>query len=159
MILNAILNKRLENTGENMSKRQLTIKVSTLKEAISEVKDTWKRHKQGEKLDTPIETLRFENTLTLMKTLTPKRLELLQQLHTLGKMSIRALAKELEREYSNVHQDVKALHYVGLVLQDNTGKYYVPWDKIVTEIPMTIIPAQKKKSHHRNHTVVHVAHR
>lgn len=125
-----------------MSKRQITVKVSTFKEAVSEFKDIWKRHEQGEKLDTPIETLRFENTFTLMKILTPRRLELLQHLHTLGKMSIRALAKKLTREYSNVHQDVKALHRVGLILQDNTGKYFVPWDKIVTEIPMTIVPAQ-----------------
>jgi len=141
-----------------MSKRQLNVKVSSLKEAINEFKETWKRHEQGEKFSAPIETLRFENTLTLMKTLTPKRLELLQQLHTLGKMSIRALAKKLEREYSNVHQDVKALHHVGLVLQDNTGKYSVPWDKIVTEIPMTIIPAQNKKSY-KSHATHHAAHR
>lgn len=140
-----------------MSKRQLTVKVSNLKEAISEFKDIWKRHEQGEKFDTPVETLRFENTFTLMKILTPKRLELLQQLHTLGKMSIRSLAKKLEREYSNVHQDVMALRHVGLVLQDSVGKYYMPWDKIVTEIPMTIIPDQKR-AHHKSHETTHVAH-
>lgn len=151
--------KPLKNTGGNMSKRQLTVKVSTLKEAINEFKDIWKRHEQGEKLDTPIETLRFENTFTLMKTLTPRRLELLQQLHSLGKMSIRALAKKLEREYSNVHQDVKALHHVGLVLQDKTGKYSVPWDKIVTEIPMTIVPGQASHKHHKSHAANHAAHR
>jgi predicted transcriptional regulator len=129
---------------ETVSKQQkLTVKVSSFKEAISEFKDVWKRHAQGEKLDTPIETLRFENTFTLLKTLTPRRLELLQQLHMLGNMSIRALAKNLGREYSNVHQDVKMLHHADLVLQDDKGKYYVPWDKIVTEIPMTTIPEHK----------------
>jgi predicted transcriptional regulator len=140
-----------------MSKRQLTVKVSNLKEAINEFKDVWKRHEQGEKFDTPIETLRFENTLTLMKTLTPRRLELLQQLHTQGKTSIRALAKKLEREYSNVHQDIAALRHVGLVLQDNAGKYYMPWDKIITEIPMTIIPAQKH-GYHKSHKEVRIEH-
>lgn len=143
-----------------MSKRQLTVKVSTLKEAISEFKAIWKRHEQGERVETPIETLRFENTFMLMKTLTPKRLELLQQLHMLGKMSIRALAKQLEREYSNVHQDVKALHHVGLVLQDKTKKYFVPWEKIVTEIPMTLVPGQAShKPHKSNSTTNHAAHR
>lgn len=142
-----------------MSKRQVTIKVSTLKETINEFKDIWKRHQQGEKLDTPIETLRFENTLTLIKTLTPRRLELLQQLHTLGKMSIRALAKTLEREYSNVHQDVKTLHHVGLILQDNIGKYYVPWDKIVTEFPLTIISSQRKQHRYKSTVVSHEIHR
>jgi predicted transcriptional regulator len=127
-----------------MNKR-LTVKVGGLKEALHEFKSTWKRHAQGEKLKTPIETLRFEDSLTLMKTLTPKRLELLQQAHTLGKISIRALAKKLEREYSNVHQDVKALYRVGLMLQDDSGKYYVPWDKIITELPMTVVPMKKRR--------------
>lgn len=27
---------------------------------------------------------------------------------------------------------------MGLVLQDSTRKYYVPWDKIITEIPMEV---------------------
>jgi predicted transcriptional regulator len=92
-----------------------------------------------------------------MKTLTPRRLELLQQLHTQGKTSIRALAKKLEREYSNVHQDIAALRHVGLVLQDNAGKYYMPWDKIITEIPMTIIPAQKH-GYHKSHKEVRIEH-
>jgi len=130
-----------------MSKSQLIIKVSTLREAITEFQDIWKRHAKGEKLDTPIETLRFENTFMLMKTLTPKRLELLQKLHEIGKISIRALAKKLAREYSNVHQDVKALHRVVLILQDKVGKYYVPWDSILTEIPL----CTEKKFHHHIH--------
>jgi predicted transcriptional regulator len=141
--------------------RQLTVKVGTLKQSINEFKNIWKRHEKGEKIKMPIETLRFENTFMLMKTLTPRRLELLQQLHALKKMSIRALSKKLEREYSNVHDDVKALHRVGLVLQDDAGKYFVPWNKIVTEIPMipvTINPIQERRHHQRNYTAHHVAH-
>lgn len=141
-----------------MTKRQLRVKVSNLKEAITEFKDIWKRHQQGEKFARPIETLRFENTIILMKTLTPRRLELLQQLHSLGKMSIRALAKKLIREYSNVHHDVKVLHQAGLVMQDGTGKYSVPWDKIVTEIPMTIVPAKKQYPYRKKHDVNHIDH-
>jgi predicted transcriptional regulator len=94
-----------------------------------------------------------------MKTLTPRRLELLQQLHTLGETSIRALSKKLEREYSNVHQDIKALHHVGLVLQNDSGKYSVPWDKIVTEIPMTLVPAQEIRKSPRGYTPLQAAHR
>jgi len=142
-----------------MSKRQLMVKVSSFKSAINEFKDVWKRHEQGANLSTPIETLRFENTHTLMKTLTPRRLELLQHLHRLGKTSIRALAKELEREYSNVHQDVKILHHVGLVLQDDLGKYFVPWDKIVTELPLGLTPSKEKKPYHyKKHSATHAVH-
>ena len=60
---------------------------------------------------------------------------LLRHIHECGKISIRALAKELNRDYSNVHQGVKALNPTGFILKDViTNKYYVPWDIIVTEI-------------------------
>lgn len=77
-----------------MGKRQLIVKVSNLTEAMNGFKDIWKRHEEGEKFDTLVETLRFENIFTLTKTLMPKRLELLQQLHILRKMRIRSLAKK-----------------------------------------------------------------
>lgn len=77
----------------------------------------------------------FENVATLMKTLSPKRLELLKMLHALGTISISQLAKELHRDYSNVHQDVKALNQIGIVLEKD-NKYYVPWETIVTEISL-----------------------
>ena len=55
-------------------------------------------------------------------------IELLEYLHEQGKMSIRALAKVLERDSSNVHQDVKILHQLGLILRDEEeNNYYVPW--------------------------------
>lgn len=143
-----------------MAKRQLTVKVSSISQTLARFKDIWKRAERGEKIaGTPIEVVSFENAKLLMKTLSPRRLELLQQLHTMGKVSIRALAKKLTRDYSNVHDDVKALHHVGLVLQDNTGKYYMPWEKIVTEIPMTIISTHKRKPHPSHTGVTHAAHR
>lgn len=138
-----------------MIKQQLTIKVSTLKQAINEFKSVWKRHAKGEKLKTPVETLRFENTFMLMKVLTPRRLELLQELHVLKKMSIRALSKKLEREYSNVHKDVITLYKAGLILRDAAGKYCVPWNKIVTEIPMepaTTYSVPIKRYHQRDYS-------
>jgi predicted transcriptional regulator len=72
----------------------------------------------------------------------------------MGKTSIRALAKKLNRDYSNVHEDVKALHHIGLILQDNTGHYYMPWNKIVTEIPMDIPVREQVRN-----AVNHAAHR
>lgn len=150
MILSEIFIKSEENTEANMGKKRLTVKVSSFKQAINEFKDTWKRAARGERLETPIETLHFENTFTLMKTLTPRRLELLQQLHTLGKASIRALAKKLEREYSNVHQDVKMLYQAGLLLKDDAGKYYVPWDTIIAEIPLTETQAANESGKHKH---------
>ncbi len=118
-----------------MTKKKLIVKVSSLENSLAKFKDAWKRAEKGYRRGAPIEILSFENASTLIKTLSPKRLELLQTLHMLGAVSIRKLAKELHRDYSNVHQDVKALNQIGVMLK-NEGKYYVPWDTIVTEISL-----------------------
>jgi predicted transcriptional regulator len=143
-----------------MTKRQLTVKVSSMKETLERFKDVWEQAKHGKKIEgAPLEAVSFENAKLLIKTLSPKRLELLQQLHAMGKTSIRALTKKLTRDYSNVHEDVKVLHHVGLILRDSTGNYYMPWDKIVTEIPMDPIPTQEKVQYHKSSATSHVAHR
>lgn len=135
-----------------MTKKQLIVKVSSLEDSLAKFKNVWERAEKGEKLDTPVEVLSFENAATLMKTLSPKRLELLKTLHLLGAVSIRQLTKELHRDYSNVHQDVKALHQVGVVLEDK-GKYYVPWETIVTEISLCNKKSPKHSHYkHDNHS-------
>lgn len=130
-----------------MSKRKLIVRVSSVKDSLERFKDVWKKVESGVKIKAPIEVLSFENAADLMKTLTPRRLELLQSLHELEKVSIRQLARHLARDYSNVHHDIKALHHLGVVLESDDGKYYVPWDSIMTEIPL----CSEKKSHHRSH--------
>lgn len=128
-----------------MSKRQVIVKVSSLEESLAKFKDIWARAERGEKLKTPIEIFSFEKATTLMKALSPKRLALLQLLHELGKVSIRQLAKQLDRDYSNVHEDVRVLTQIGMILKDKMGKYYVPWDTIVTEIPLC---TERSSRHH-----------
>lgn len=142
-----------------MAKRQLTVKVSSIEDSLAHLEEVWEHAEQGKKAKAPIEIVSFANATLLIKTLTPKRLELLQQLHALGKSSsIRTLAKKLDRDYSNVHQDVKILYHAGLVLQDKTGKYSMPWDKIVTEVPMTLPPPKETTRHHR-HSTTHAENR
>ena len=93
-----------------------------------------------------IEASSFKDQRLLFKTLTPKRFEILQHAHEKDGISIRLLAKELGRDYSNVHQDVKILHRLGLMIKnEKNDKYYVPWDVIVTEIPLQVI--KKTKTH------------
>lgn len=117
-----------------MAKKQLIVRVSSLKSSLAKFKNVWERAEKGEQFETPVEVLSFENA-SLMKVLSPKRFELLQVLHLLGAVSIRQLAKEVGRDYSNVHQDVKALNRIGVILEKE-GKYYVPWETIVTEISL-----------------------
>jgi predicted transcriptional regulator len=140
-----------------MKKRKLTVKVSSVQEAMASFKNVWEKIEGGEKLAEPIEIIGFENAALLVKTLTPKRLELLQTLHAIGVSSVRALAKKLDRDYSNVHQDIKILTQVGLLLQDKKGRYSMPWDKIITEIPMTKWIAHPVRKHIPSH--FHSTHR
>lgn len=131
-----------------MSKRQVIVKVSSLEESLAKFKEVWAKVEQGEKLKNPIEIFSFEQASILMKVLSPKRLTLLQMLHELGKVSIRQLAKELDRDYSNVHEDVKVLTHIGMILKDKMGKYYVPWDAIVTEIPLCVEKSSRRHVHY-----------
>ncbi len=131
-----------------MAKKQLIVKVSSLEDSLVKFKNVWERAEKGEKFKAPVEVLSFENASSLMKALSPRRLELLQMLHALGLVSIRKLSKELHRDYSNVHQDVKALNLVGVILEKE-GKYCVPWEIIITEISLCIKDLPKH-SHHKH---------
>lgn len=120
-----------------MNKR-ITVKVGTAKEALEQFKWIWQRTEKGHPPKERVEILRFEDSKTLIKTLTPRRLDLLQKIHIIGKISIRHLAKELGRDYKNVYQDIQTLRQVGLVMGDEKSKLYeVPWDVITAEFPMT----------------------
>lgn len=127
-----------------MTKKKLIVRVSSIEDSLAKFKNVWKRAQKGEQFKTPIEVLSFENPIILMKTLSPKRLELLQTLHVLGIVSIRQLSKKLKRDYSNVHQDIKTLYQIGIVLKNN-GKYYVPWETIITEI--SLCPGKEQHKH------------
>jgi len=66
----------------------------------------------------------------LASVLTPKRLELMKTLRQHGPLSVRALSKQLERDYKNVHVDTSALEEVSLIQQTEEGLLLVPWDVI-----------------------------
>lgn len=135
--------------GDNtMNKKKITVRTGSLEEAAKEFIDVWHQVEQGHAPQAPIEKISFKDQRLLFKTLTPKRFELLKYAHEQDGISIRSLAKELNRDYSNVHQDVKILSHLGLMLKDEkNNKYYVPWDVIVTEIPLPTIKKNKPFRH------------
>ena len=69
--------------------------------------DAWHRAERGESFHE--RHLAFESWEALARVLTGKRMELLRSVRRNNVTSFRALAKELSRDYSNVHADVKAL--------------------------------------------------
>lgn len=116
-----------------MTKKQLTVRVSSPEESLANFKDVYKRAERGEKITGPVDILSFENESELMKTFSPRRLRLLRILHLLGAVSIQQLAKELRRDYNNVQQDINELHLLRIIFESEE-KYYVPWEIIAIEI-------------------------
>jgi predicted transcriptional regulator len=72
----------------------------------------------------------FESARTLFSELTPARIDALDYLRLHGPMSIYALAKELKRNYSNVHADVEKLLTHGLAEKDADNRISAPWEAI-----------------------------
>ncbi len=93
--------------------------------------DAWHRAEQG---DTFHERhLAFESWDALVRVLTTKRMELLRHVRGHEVASVRALAKALGRDYSNVHADVQALAAAGLL--DTSGRgLRADYDVIETRI-------------------------
>jgi predicted transcriptional regulator len=93
--------------------------------------DAWNRAERGENFQE--RHLAFENWDVLASVLTGKRMELLRYVRRNKVTSIRALAKALDRDYSNVHADVKALASAGLL--DATARgLRADYDSIETKI-------------------------
>jgi predicted transcriptional regulator len=114
-------------------KKQIKIGVG---DAVSTAKgfiEAWRRAEGREKLEVE-QRLYFENLETLLKTLTAGRWVLLKKLRTNGPMSVRALAKELGRDYKNVHTDVRRLELIGLIDRSKDSKIEVPWDIVETQL-------------------------
>ena len=129
--------------------KKLYIKVQSIKQSLTNFKNLWKDIDSGKKLETPINILSFESSNLLINTLIPRRLELLQQLHDIGKSNLGKITKKFDGNQEQVEKDIKVLVHTGLVVQEK-DKYYVPWDSIVTELPLSL-PKEKKnlQSHFR----------
>jgi predicted transcriptional regulator len=86
------------------------------------VVDAWRKAERGELTADNAEIhIGFESWETLVRTLSPKRLELLRRVHRNPPRSIRALAQALGRDYRRVHEDVAALVAAGLIDRDENG--------------------------------------
>ncbi len=108
-------------------KKKITIGIGDAATTAKEFIDAWKLAESGEKVQGQ-HRLHFENLELLLKILTPGRWALLKKLNANGPMSIRALAKDLRRDYKNVHTDVRRLENIGLIGRTKNDLIKVPWD-------------------------------
>src|ERR1700686_3977776 len=99
-------------------------------EASRRFVDAWHSAERGETFHE--RHLAFESWDALARILTGKRMELLRYVRRHDVASVRALAKALGRDYSNVHADVQALAAAGLL--DTTDGVRAEYDAIETKI-------------------------
>ena len=116
-----------------MTKRVIHVGLDSLDDMGRHFIDTWRRVECGETVE-PYFGVDFEDLVTMLATLTPKRWELLRYLRQHGPLSIYALAKALGRDYKRVYSDVRALSELMLIEKDEDGKVCVPWDEIEAHI-------------------------
>lgn len=81
--------------------------------------NAWHRMERGE--DVNEKHVSFETWETMVRALSPKRLELLRHVHQNPAKNIRALAQALGRDYRRVHEDVNALEAAGLLDRNKEG--------------------------------------
>ena len=114
-----------------MSEAKFTVGGAFEEEASKNFIDAWHRAERGETFRE--RHLAFQSWDTLARVLTNKRMELLHYVRRNKVASIRALAKALDRDYSNVHADVKALAGAGL-LETTPSGVRADYDAIETRI-------------------------
>lgn len=96
-----------------MSKLKVNVGGSIEQQAARRFIDAWHRAERGERFQE--RHLAFESWEALVRVLTAKRMELLHYVRRHKVTSVRALAKALKRDYSNVHSDVQILKAAGLL--------------------------------------------
>jgi predicted transcriptional regulator len=114
-----------------MNEVKITVGGSIEEDASRRFIDAWHRAERGESFRE--RHLAFESWDTLARVLTGKRMELLRYVRHHEVASVRALAKALGRDYSNVHADVQALTAAGLLESGENG-LRADYDAIETKI-------------------------
>ncbi len=117
-----------------MSERILNVKVGagiqlTLDNAVR-VLECMERGEEP----TPYFGIGFADMGQMLAVFTPRRWELLAALREHGAMSIAALARQLGRDYKNVHQDVDKLGAWMAVEKDEQGRVHAPYAEIVLDV-------------------------
>ena len=78
----------------------------------------------------------FATQELLWKKLTPKRLEILDEMVGAGPMSIRELARRMRRDVKAVHGDVHVLLGDKLLTKTVAGEIVLPFDAVRLELDM-----------------------
>jgi predicted transcriptional regulator len=111
----------------------LEIRLGPAGDALDRFEAAWNRVAEG-RITRTLRVLTLGNLPLLLKTLSPARFELLQKLRETGPLSIYELARQLERNYKNVHTDAIQLAALGLIERGSDNRVTVPWDVLRAEL-------------------------
>jgi predicted transcriptional regulator len=112
--------------------RIVELRLGDARDALDRFEAAWIRRVEGRKVDR-LRVLSLRDLPLLLRTLTPARWALLDRLRDAGPASIYQLARQLGRDYKNVHTDVSALISLGLIERSTDGRVSVSWDVVRAE--------------------------
>ncbi|MBS0398213.1 MAG: transcriptional regulator [Proteobacteria bacterium] len=107
----------------------VTIGVSSVKEVRRRTAAAFRGGRQGSHIS-------FASEELLWKTLTPKRWALLKIMAGQGPLSIREIARRVERDVRAVHSDVHALLKAGVLDRVDDGRVKFGYDAIHVDFVM-----------------------
>ena len=109
----------------------INVHIGSLNDMGHRFANAWHRAEKGGAVD---EThLTFYSLETLLATLTPKRMDILKEVHRIGNITTLALAENLKRDHTDVQSDVSALFNAGLLMEEN-NEVMAPWDEITASL-------------------------
>jgi predicted transcriptional regulator len=105
--------------------KTVTLEVRSLKDTLQAAAETAKSGK-ADKSD----RISFASPELLWKVLTAKRWEILRALTGAGPLSIREIARRVERDVKAVHADVHALLDAGILDRTEDGETVFPYEAV-----------------------------
>ena len=120
----------------NTSDRVLNVKVGeTLQDSGRRAAAAMKVLAAGKKAE-PYFGVSFEQVGQMFAAFTPKRWVLIAALRAAGPLTVAELARQLNRNYKNVHTDVQQLIAWMAIERDDDGRVSVPWSDIVVDMKL-----------------------
>ncbi|MBY0510403.1 MAG: transcriptional regulator [Rhodospirillaceae bacterium] len=108
---------------EDRTMRTVTLGVSSIEETQRQAAAAFRGAKVGEFIS-------FATVELLWKVLTAKRWDILQAMTGQGEMTIREIARRVDRDVKAVHGDVQALVVAGVLDRADSGRVIFPYDAV-----------------------------
>jgi predicted transcriptional regulator len=109
--------------------RTITLDVASLPDVTRRALDAFKGKKRGARIS-------FATPELLWKVLTAKRWEVIKTMAGQGPLTIREVARRVERDVKAVHGDIQALLKAGVLDRTKTGQVVFPFDTMRVEFTL-----------------------